>query len=156
VDRRELTVRRVTAADVLPLRHAILRPGRPLESAVFAGDDHPLTVHLAAYRGEQLVGVASLYAEPRAGGPPPIRGWRLRGMATEPSARGTGVGRLLLDACVSHVAGTGGGELWCNARTPAAGFYARAGFETVSDEFEIEGIGPHRVMRRLVETSPLV
>jgi predicted GNAT family N-acyltransferase len=36
--------------------------------------------------------------------------------------------------------------VWCNARTPARAFYERAGFRTVSDEFELPEIGPHYVM----------
>jgi predicted GNAT family N-acyltransferase len=68
--------------------------------------------------------------------------------ATSGEARGKGVGRALLAACLEHVATEGGGEVWCNARAEALGFYAAAGFEVVGEEFEIPGIGPHRVMRR--------
>jgi len=136
-------VRPVGTEDVRPLRHAILRPGRPWEDTAFPGDRDPATVHLAAFDGDRLVGIASLYREPRADG---TDGWRLRGMATAEDARGRGAGRSLLAACIAHVAARGGGELWCNARTPAIGFYAAAGFEVVSDEFDVPGIGPHVVM----------
>lgn len=87
------------------------------------------------------MGIASLYREARLGD-----GWRLRGMATEPDVRGAGFGTALLAACMEHVAASGGGELWCNARVPAVGFYQRAGFEVVSEAFDIAGIGPHVVM----------
>jgi predicted GNAT family N-acyltransferase len=69
-------------------------------------------------------------------------------MATGPDVRGAGHGAAVLAASVGHVAAAGGSELWCNARMPAVGFYRRAGFEVVSDEFEVEGIGPHVVMAR--------
>ena len=69
-------------------------------------------------------------------------------MATEPDVRGVGFGTALVAACVEHVAAAGGGELWCNARLAAVGFYRRVGFDVVSDEFEIPGIGPHVVMAR--------
>jgi predicted GNAT family N-acyltransferase len=118
---------------------------------VYPGDDDASTVHVGAYIGERLVGIASLYREGRPG----QDGWRLRGMASAPDARGTGIGRALLDACVAHVAAAGGGELWCNARTPALPFYAKAGFEVISEPFDIPGIGPHVVMRRWVGASPL-
>ena len=94
-----------------------------------------------------MVGIASLYREPGPGG---AHGWRLRGMATAPEVRGQGFGMALLVACVDHVAAGGGGELWCNARGPAVGFYRRAGFDVVGDEFDIPGIGPHVVMTRTV------
>ena len=147
-------MREVAATAVRPLRMEVLRPGLPPETAVYPGDDDPTTVHLAAEAGGAIVGVASLYEEARADGPWPA--WRLRGMATAPARRGTGVGAAVLQACIAHVSGHGGGELWCNARVPASGFYARYGFEVVSDEFEVEGIGPHRVMRREIIAPPEV
>ena len=90
------------------------------------------------------MGVASLYREDRAGGP--TGGWRLRGMATDADVRGTGFGAALLARCVDHVTASGGAELWCNARLSAVGFYQRAGFEVLSDEFDVPGIGAHVVM----------
>lgn len=136
-------VRPVGAEDVRPLRHSILRPGRPWEETAFPGDADPATVHLAAFDGDRLIGIASLYREPR---PAKADGWRLRGMATAEDARGRGAGRALLAVCVAHVAAQGGGELWCNARTPAVGFYRAAGLAVVSEEFDVPGIGPHVVM----------
>ncbi len=69
-------------------------------------------------------------------------------MATEPDVRGAGFGAALVAACIEHVATSGGGELWCNARVGAVGFYRRVGFEVVSGEFDIPGIGAHVVMAR--------
>ena len=141
-----LLIRRISAEDTRRLRHHVLRPNQGFEHTVYPGDHLPDTVHLGALDGDRLVGVASLYREDRPGGPP--GGWRLRGMATDPGVRGTGFGRALLVACVEHVAASGGGELWCNARMGAVGFYRDAGFHVVSEEFDITGIGPHVVMAR--------
>jgi predicted GNAT family N-acyltransferase len=71
-------------------------------------------------------------------------------MATDPEVRGAGFGAALLAGCLDAVAEAGGSELWCNARMTAVGFYRRAGFEVVSDEFDVPGIGPHVVMTRPV------
>ncbi len=139
-----MEVRPVGPDDVRPLRQSILRRGQSWEGTAYPGDGDPATVHLGAFEEEGLVGIASLYREDRPGAG--RGGWRLRGMATTPEVRGRGVGRALLAACVAHVATNGGGELWCNARTPAAGFYAAAGFSVLTDEFDIPGIGPHVVM----------
>ena len=138
-------IRPVTAEDVRPIRHRVLRPEQPFESTVYPGDNLPGTVHLGAFDGDALVGIASLYREPRGGA---TDGWRLRGMATVPAVRGRGIGAALLDACMEHAATSDGGEVWCNARVVAIGFYLRAGFEVVSEEFEVSGIGPHVVMTR--------
>lgn len=140
------SIRPVTAEEVRPLRHTVLRPGQAFEETLYPGDD--AGVHLGAFDGNRLVGIASLYQEDRAGGP--AGGWRLRGMATDAGVRGAGFGAELLAGCVEHVAAAGGTELWCNARMAAVGFYRRAGFEVLSEEFDVAGIGPHVVMARPV------
>jgi predicted GNAT family N-acyltransferase len=142
-------IRPVTAEEVRPLRHRVLRPSQAFKETAYAGDDLPDTVHVGAFDDDgRLVGVASLYREARAGGP--AGGWRLRGMATDPDVRGAGFGAAVLGACVAHAAAAGGDELWCNARMAAVGFYQRAGFEVVSDEFDVAGIGVHVVMARAI------
>ena len=139
-------IRPVSAEDVRPLRHRVLRPGQGFAETRYPGDE--AGVHLGAFSGDDLVGIASLYREDRAGGP--AGGWRLRGMATDAGVRGAGFGAALLAGCMGHVAAAGGTELWCNARLTAVGFYRRAGFQVVSDEFDVPGIGPHVVMTRAV------
>jgi predicted GNAT family N-acyltransferase len=130
---------------VLPLRQAVLRPGRPVEESSFAPDMDPATVHLAAVDATGAVlGCATWFPEPWQGAP----AWRLRGMATAPAARGTGLGGRLLEEGLALARDAGVGLVWCNARTLAVGFYRRYGFETVGEEFE-SGYGiPHFVMCR--------
>lgn len=141
-------VREVPAEATRPLRHQVLRPGAPLDALVYPGDDAPVTHHYAAFEDGTLVAVASVYdeAHPDEALPRPAR--RLRGMATTPDARSRGAGRALLGAVVERARADGATILWCNARTPARGFYARCGFEAIGVEFEIPGIGPHLRMHR--------
>ncbi len=143
-------VRPISAEATRPLRHAVLRPGQSFEQTAYSRDDHPETVHLGAFDGDRLVAIASLYREARPNRPSRAA-WRLRGMATEPDLRGRGFATAVLDGAVAHVADEGGGELWCNARVAALGFYRRHGFEVEGDEFEIDGIGPHVVVTRTVD-----
>lgn len=149
---RGTVIRAVTATEVRPLRHRVLRPEQPIASTVYPGDDLPGSVHLGAFDGNDvlgssLVGIASLYDEARPAVP---GGWRLRGMATAPHMQRRGVGADLLASCIEHVAAAGGAELWCNARQSALGFYLRAGFEVSGEEFDVPGIGAHVVMARAV------
>ncbi|HVF15131.1 MAG TPA: GNAT family N-acetyltransferase [Acidimicrobiales bacterium] len=148
----EPQVRPITAEETRPLRHAVLRPGQSFEQTVYSRDDHPETVHLGAFDGDRLVAIASLYREARPNRPRRAA-WRLRGMATDAEHQGRGLATVVLEVSVAHVAAEGGGELWCNARLPALGFYQRGGFEIEGDEFEIDGIGPHVVVTRTVDPA---
>ncbi|MCO5170904.1 MAG: GNAT family N-acetyltransferase [Planctomycetes bacterium] len=127
------------------LRRRVLRPHQPPEAMVYPGDEAPDTLHVGAYVGDDLVGVASLYREAPPGEADPDA-WRLRGMAVRPEDQGGGHGRALLAACLEHARTRGGRRVWCNARTTAAGFYARLGFEARGPEFDLPGLGPHLVM----------
>ena len=148
-------IAQVPVEEILPLRHRVLRPGLPFESARFKGDALPESVHLALYAGdpESVVAVASLYRQSREVPSSPRLADQLRGMASAPEVRGQGYGALLLQYAEALSRERGVEELWFNARISAQGFYARAGFETVSDVFEIPGVGPHVVMIKTWSSS---
>ncbi len=133
---------RVAAAEVRPLRQLVLRPGRPFAETEFAGDAAPGAAHFGAYRGSELLAVATLLDQehPERTGE---RACQVRGMASHPSARGLGFGAAALAACVAEARARGATLLWCNAREAALGFYLRAGFVATGERFEIAGIGPH-------------
>ena len=139
-----LTVRRAALADILPLRHAVLRPGRPLATAHFDGDDAPDTLHLAAWLNGAVVGCASLMRRPWRDEP----AWQLRGMATRADLARRGIGAAVLAAAEQAAAPL----LWCNARLAAVPFYARCGWTVVSEEFDVPDVGPHPEMVRRVPT----
>ena len=144
----EVEVRIITAEETIPLRHAILRAGLARETAIFPGDEAPTSRHFGAFVEGRLVGIATIHFVPlldRPGLPP---AYQVRGMATAEEARGQGVGSALLAACVAEALRAGGQFLWCNARTPAAGFYSRHGFKATGGVFEIPTAGPHYRMIR--------
>ncbi|HEV7735097.1 MAG TPA: GNAT family N-acetyltransferase [Candidatus Binatia bacterium] len=136
-----MIVRRATLDDILALRHAELRPGLPLETARFDGDDEPATVHVAAFDGDDVVGCASFMQRSFEDAP----AFQLRGMATRADRRGRGIGAAVLAFGVDAVRAT---LLWCNARIAAVPFYEGQRWTVVSDEFDIPTVGPHRVMMR--------
>jgi GNAT superfamily N-acetyltransferase len=135
-------IARVPLALILPLRLAVLRPGMAAEAACFEGDAAATTLHLAASAGAQVVGCASLMLNAFAGEP----AWQLRGMATAPAWRGTGLGRRLLAHAEALLRDHPVRLRWCNARTSAIGFYEKQGWTVVSEEFDIPSAGPHRRM----------
>ena len=134
-------IRQVDAAVVRPLRHEVLRRGRPVEESRYPVDDLDGTVHLAAIDDGIVIGCATLFPEAYHGAP----AWRLRGMAVAADRRGRGVGARLLDEVVAVVTRHGGQVLWCNGRTAALDFYRRHGFEVVGGEFLAAGGVPHHV-----------
>ena len=120
----------------------MLRPHETVEAV--AAHEAPGTIAVAAYDDAtgDLLGTGMITP-----GPPPD-GWRVRGMAVAPDARGRGIGTTVLNALLQKADAADVERVWCNARLPAVNLYARAGFITISDEFEIPGIGPHYVMER--------
>lgn len=99
-------------------------------------------VNFGAFRGEELVAIVSAHSDGAPGE------WRIRGMAAHPSCQGQGAGGVALAALLAWLRERGVPAFWCNARERAIPFYERHGFRCVSELFEIEGIGPHKVMRR--------
>lgn len=144
-----IEARAITAAETWPLRLAVLRPGRPLPAAQFPGDDLLFTRHFGAFRDGKLVGITSLF---RAEMPerPGVSALQLRGMATAPEVRGAGCGRALMAASIAFARESGIKLIWCNARTSAVGFYRKAGWEIVGEEFDIPDVGPHFRMWRWI------
>ena len=131
--------------EILPLRAAVLRPGLPLTRAAFDGDTEPTTMHFGAFEVDAVVGCLTMKVAPLDGKP----AWQLRGMAVSAEHRGTGVGRSLLDlACVVIQTREYATLVWCNARSSAVAFYQKQGWKIISDEFVIEGVGPHFRMSR--------
>jgi predicted GNAT family N-acyltransferase len=139
-------VRPARLDEILALRHAVLRPGRPLETACFDGDDDPTTVHVGAFDGDhRLVGCATLmrraFEAEDAG--------QLRGMATAPNDVRQGVGRGVVRFVEETLAPQWNVSLfWCNARIGARDFYVRLGWIVVSQVFDIPDVGPHVRMIR--------
>jgi GNAT superfamily N-acetyltransferase len=143
---RVRVVERVTRDEILPVRHSVLRPGLPVETAFYPEDDGPDVFHLAERDGGAVIACATFFPEPLDGEP----AWRFRGMATLPEYRSRGVGGRLLEAGVAEVARRGGTLVWCNGRSGAAAFYRRHGFGIRGDEFDLPPIGPHyRFVRAL-------
>lgn len=141
-------VRQVEPVITRPLRRRVLRPHQTLAELVDPGEDHPETAFYAALDAIGVVGTAALYRQQRSGEVGSGSEWRLRSMATAPRVRGSGLGALLLEACLDHAREQGATLVWCSARVPARGFYERHGFRSVSDVYEVPEIGPHLRMER--------
>jgi GNAT superfamily N-acetyltransferase len=138
-------IRVATLDEILSLRHAVLRPGRALDTASFDGDADPTTIHVVACDGPDIVGCATIMRRPFER----EDAAQLRGMATSPTHTRRGVGTAVLRFVETLVADEWRLPLaWCNARLSAVRFYEHAGWEVVSSTFDVPDVGPHVGMTR--------
>jgi len=142
-------IRPISASETRPLRQQILRPNQHVEELVYEDDDAGDTLHTGVFLKGQLVGIASVFRQPRTGDKN-ADAWRVRGMATIQEVRSQGCGSTLLSECIKHVENNDGVEIWCNARVGAVKFYEAHGFKCIGEVFEITGIGEHFVMVKLL------
>lgn len=143
----------IHAHEAYPLRQMVLRPYLSVDEVGADYDHADGTFHVGYKVDDRIVAIMSVLRDPI---PDSVFGggedaWRIRSMASHPDQRGSGCGGKVLEFGMQHALGIARIPFWCNARRVAYGFYERFGFEIVSDEFEIEGIGPHRVMVRQID-----
>lgn len=144
-----LQIQFISADQTYFLRHKILRPRQSFEAVKYAGDFSPTAFHVGAFINEQLVGIATFASESHWNVEkthPAKNPYRLRGMATDFDFHGQGVGAAVLHFSISTLRQKHCDLLWCNAREIAFPFYEKLGFHFIGDLFEIEDIGPHKVM----------
>lgn len=143
-----MQVKEISSRATLPLRGAVLRPGKTISECIFEGDDAPTTRHFGAIDDAgNIVGIVSVYRN----GNPAIADtlvYQIRAMATSPACRGQGVGNLLLAAAEGYAQSQGAALIWANARSSAIGFYTKSGYSPASEEFVIQGVGAHYLVTK--------
>jgi predicted GNAT family N-acyltransferase len=95
-------------------------------------------VHALVFDGEEAVATGRLLPDGHIGR-----------MAVRKSARGQGIGGMILDALIEQARWRGDRAVMLNAQTHAEPFYARYGFVREGEEFMEAGI-PHIHMRRVL------
>ena len=113
-------------------------------------DDHEGAFHLGAYKGDQLICVASFFKQRQAKFSEQHQ-YRLRAMATLSCAQNTGAARALLNNAFQILKEKGQDLLWCDARIIATGFYEKLGFEKLGDKYSIPIIGLHYLMYKTLK-----
>ena len=134
----------IEAEDTYELRRSLLRAGTASDEVTFDGDDDAGTFHLGALVADELVAI-STWMSRRYPDLPGHPAHQLRGMATKPTARGTGVSDELLVSGLGRCAEVGSTVVWARARVAALSFYERHGFEPRGHEYVDLTTGlPHR------------
>ena len=136
-------ISKISPQETYPLRKEVLRRGTTL-SHEMAGDLDASTLHLGLFVSDELVSIASFMAASHED----LEGiqYQLRGMATAPGHRGKGYGRLLVLEAEKLMQKRGVELLWCNARLVALDFYAKLGYQSMGEMFDVPQIGPHYAM----------
>ena len=134
-------IKKISRAQTQPLRSLVLRNGKPPVECVLPTDENEGIFHLGYFEDNSVISIGTFFPEDYA--KQGNNGFRLRGMATDPAYAGKGYGAKLINFAVNELKSEGAAYIWCNARAAAVGFYRRLGFEIISDEFDIPGIGPH-------------
>lgn len=142
-----MQVKQIEAKDTYHIRQQVLRSGGPIELCYFDGDKDSVTFHLGAFVDDTLASIASFYLKKHEHFSKDYQ-FQLRGMATLPEFQGKGLSSALLRTAFPLIKKNHVNMLWCNARSEAKGFYQKVGFTVESDEFNIEGIGPHYLMAK--------
>lgn len=144
-------VREIAAEETLLLRQKVLKPFLHSSDCGNPGDDDPSTFHLGLYQSKKLISICTFLNEPHvsfaAGNP-----YRLRGMATDPHYQGQAFGQLLLQQGFVTLRQKQCDLLWCNARQRAFKFYEKMGFFYLGEFFDLDRIGPHKVMYKYLSS----
>lgn len=141
----DIRVEKITYLDTFPVRSAVLRQGKPIETCFFLGDNEEQTTHFGLFYGKKLVGVASVFSTANHIFKQNLQ-FQLRGMAVLSDYQGKGFGTIILKEICTFVETKKADVLWFNARENAVPFYQNLGFLTSGSAFEIPEIGTHFLM----------
>ena len=131
------------------LRREVLRPWMTPVEFARAQTSLPGTIHAALISDNDVLAVGSVMPNPHPHDPQP-NDWRIRGMATREDQRGKGYGSQVLAFCEQKAREHGAKRLWCNARIGARTLYERAGMHVEGGQFEIDLIGSHYLMSKIL------
>lgn len=141
----------ITPAETHDLRRRVLRTGTVSDAVVWDGDAEPTTFHLGVRGADGALIAISTWLERRYPDRPADAAFQLRGMATDPARRRSGVGATLLHAGLDRCADAGATLVWARARVDAMAFYVRHGFEPIGATYTDLTTGlPHRDVVRAV------
>lgn len=143
------SIKQIPSSATFAVRLPVLRPGKPVESCVFDGDDLPSTVHFGIFEDQNLIGVISVF-KANSDLLPQNNQFQIRGMAVLDSHQKRGLGDRLVKAAEDYIVSQNADAIWFNAREIAVGFYKKMGYEIIGIPFTIGDIGVHHVMYRLL------
>ena len=136
---------KISSQQTFTVRQPVLRPGKPVESCIFSGDDLNTTAHFGVFEDKNLIGVISVFKNNNAAFTEENQ-YQIRGMAILPGHQKKGLGVKLVEKAEEYAVQQNSKLLWMNAREVATGFYKKTGYQIYGNPFNIDGIGTHYIM----------
>lgn len=138
-------IKQISSKETHVVRHPVLRPGKPIESCIFDGDNLETTLHLGLFIKDKLIGICSFF---KNSNPDILEApqYQLRGMAVLKAFQGKGLGKIILTEGELMLKEKKVKLIWCNAREIAVSFYRKNAYQIASKPFNIKDIGLHYVM----------
>ncbi len=142
-----IKINKISYIETYPIRHAILRAGKPIETCFFEGDDLPTTTHFGLFVDKKITGVVSIFKNKND-----IfihsNQLQIRGMAVLEEAQKLGYGKLLILECERYAISLKTNLIWFNAREKAITFYEKQDYKKHGDSFNIANVGVHFLMKK--------
>jgi GNAT superfamily N-acetyltransferase len=140
-----ITIKEIDKKSTYPVRHLVLRKGKPIESCYFEDDEKDSTVHFGLIIDKKIVGVVSLF-EQKNENFNENKQFQIRGMAVLDKYQQKGYGKLLIQKVETYCLELNVDLIWFNARENAKKFYQKMNYTTTGKPFLIENIGLHYIM----------
>lgn len=140
-------IKEITSAETFSVRHQVLRQGKPIESCLFVGDNLSTTKHFGLFIDENLTAVVSVFQNNSSIFNTQNQ-FQIRGMAVLNQFQKKGYGVELVLCCEEYIKTQNGRLIWFNARENAVPFYKKLGYEVVGNQFNIENVGIHYIMKK--------
>lgn len=142
-------IHQIEAEETFCVRQPVLRPGKPIESCHFEGDNLGTTAHFGLYENDEIIGVVSIF---KVTNPNFVKKeqYQIRGMAVLENHQRKGIGEQLVKKAEHYVREKKGELIWFNARENAVPFYEKLEYKTKGNPFEICEIGTHFIMLKCI------
>ena len=147
-----MEIKKISSLETYPVRHEVLRKGKPIETCQFKGDDDENTTHFGLYVEDKLIGIISIFKENNILFPE-LNQVQIRGMAVLEEFQGKGFGAELVREAENHCISLNTDLIWFNARENAVPFYKKLNYIIIGDSFLIPDVGIHFAMYKKIRKN---
>lgn len=145
-----MEIKKISSIETYPVRHEVLRKGKPIETCQFKGDDDDNTTHFGLFLENKLVGIISIFKENNTLFPESNQ-FQIRGMAVLEEFQGKGLGAELVKKAENYCINLNTDLIWFNARENAVPFYKKLDYKIMGNSFLIPDVGIHFVMCKKIQ-----